>query len=415
MNTENVQNPRLLVVSANRWPAAGQIASALVLAGFKVAALCPTDSPVYRLKKLHARFPYRSWSSSASTKFAIAAWSPDVLVVTDDVAAQVLRSLYFKASKKSSDLTSVALMDLVELSFGDRRSFVFTQSKSAVLMLAESLGIACPQTTVLTDNFEFAGKENRTVFPIMVKADDAWGGLGVQVVNDQIALQAAIAELSLPSHWPRKLKRPLARRLPSALLRLLFGWPRKISIQQLVVGRPCTCAVVCWKGKVLAGITVDVLATRYEFGPATTVKIIDHPDVTVAAERIVAKLELSGFLGFDFMLDPANKAWFLEMNSRATPICHICADNQDLAGSFFTQFTGMRPKATYCAIHQDTFTLFPYGMPWVRQMLPTLPSEIDAPDDEPEYVKACRVREGAKMRGWFRYSTKSETVREEQG
>ena len=403
-----MSHPRLLLVSANSWPPAGQVASALVLAGFQVAALCPVDSPVYRLRKLHERFPYRSWSSSASTKFAIEAWSPDVLVATDDVAVQVLRSLYFKASKKSSDLSSAALMDLVELSFGDRRSFVITQSKSEVLLLADSLGIACPQTRVLTDNLEFAGKENRTIFPIMVKADYGWGGLGVQIVNDQIALQAAIAELSLPYHWPRKLKRLLGRRLPSALLRWL--WPRKISIQQFVVGHPCTCAVVCWKGKVLAGITVDVLATRYEFGPATTVKVINHPDVTAAAERIVAKLELSGFLGFDFMLDPANKAWFLEMNARATPICHICADNQDLAGSFFTQFTKMKPKATYCAIYQDTFTLFPYGMPWVRRMMPTPASEIDAPDDEPEYVKACRARKGAKMRDWFWYSTKSGTV-----
>jgi len=58
-----------------------------------------------------------------------------------------------------------------------------------------------------------------------------------------------------------------------------------MSLQQYVAGRPCTRAVVCWKGKVLAGITVEVLATLYEFGPATVVKVIHHPNVTAAAEK----------------------------------------------------------------------------------------------------------------------------------
>jgi hypothetical protein len=396
-----MQNARLLIVSTNKWPFAGQAAAALVLAGFQVAVICPIDSPVYRLRKVHARFAYRPWASSASIESAIAAWSPDILVCADDVAVRGLHSLYFKASTTLSEPNNKKLMNLIELSFGDCRSFAATQSKSQILLLAETLAIVCPQTIILTDNLELVRHENKITFPAIVKTDDAWGGLGVRLVKDRLELRAAITELSLPYPWPGPLKRFLGRHLQTAFFRWLSEWPRKMSIQQYVVGRPCNRAVVCWKGKVLAGVTVDVLATSYEFGPATTVKVIDHPDITAAAEKIVAKLELSGFLGFDFVLDAANNAWFLEMNPRVTPICHICAAGQDLAGSLFTQITGNTPKAIYRAIYQDTFTLFPFKRPRVEQTMPNGSGENDAPDDEPEYVEACRAQEKRKMQRWF--------------
>jgi D-alanine-D-alanine ligase-like ATP-grasp enzyme len=403
--TKHFHNPRLLVVSANGWSTAGQIASALMLAGFEVAVVCPIDSPVYQLRKFLARFPYRSWNSSASIEFAIAEWSPDILVLADDVATQALRSLYIEASRKHSDLNSRKLMELLEFSFGNLDSFVIAQSKSEILSLAASLGITCPKTTVFTDGFGLAAEETGTTFPVVVKTDDAWGGLGVRVVNDRSALHAAVAELLLPYNLPEKLKRVLGRKLRMRLLRWTFGQPRKMSLQQYVAGRPCTRAVVCWKGKVLAGITVEVLATLYEFGPATVVKVIHHPNVTAAAEKIVAKLGLSGFLGFDFILDAVNNSWFLEMNPRTTPICHICANNEDLAGSFFIQVTGMRPKATYHTVNRSAFTLFPFGTRRVMQMTPDLPSEKGAPNDEPEYVKLCRAQVDSKTRDWFWYSS----------
>jgi hypothetical protein len=402
MNAEDFQIARLLVISTGLWPSAGQVASALGLAGFHVAIVCPIDSPACRLRKLNAHFPYRSSASSASIQSAIAMWSPDVLVCADDLAVQELHSLYFKASNILDQPKRTRLMNLIELSLGDPHSFVATLSKSEILLQAKSLGIICPQTITLTDNLGFAREDSGMVFPIMVKTDDAWGGLGVRRVNDQLELRAAITELSLPYNWPGPLKRFIGRLLRRVFFRWLSKWPRKMSIQEYVVGRPCNCAVVCWKGKVLAGITVDVLKTSYEFGPSTIVRVIDHPSVTAAAEKIVAKLNLSGFLGFDFILDPANKVWFLEMNPRATPTSHICARDQDLAGSFFSQITGKRPKAVGRVIHQDLITLFPAeALPVNETMIPNASSGNDTPDDEPEFVEACRAREQKKMRRRF--------------
>ena len=73
------------------------------------------------------------------------------------------------------------------------------------------------------------------------------------------------------------------------------------------------------------------------------------------------------------MVDTANVAWLLEMNARATPICHISTENQDLAGSFFEQITGTKPKGVYCNILKETFTLFPNEIRRLRQTMPGYP------------------------------------------
>jgi glutathione synthase/RimK-type ligase-like ATP-grasp enzyme len=403
--SRQIAGPRLLLVSANSWATAGQTALALVLSGFAVAVVGPADSPIHLLRKLHAHFPYKSENSSASIKFAIAAWSPDILVLADDVAAQALRSLYLEASRKPHDPDSIKLIELLEYSFGDLHSFVDAQSKSEIFSLAASLGIACPKTVLLTDDLDLTViKDSGLSFPLIVKTDDAWGGLGVRIVNDRSALVAAIAELSLPYNLPDKLKRIFGRMLRMSLLHRTFGQPRKISLQQYVVGRPCTRAVVCWKGRVLAGVTVDVLATLHEFGPSAVVKVTHRTSVADAAEKLVAKLGLSGFLGFDFMLDVEDNSWFLEMNPRATPTCHISTVDHDLPGSLFAQITGTTRNDAGCTVDQQAFALFPYGARRTKQMTPDLPLERGAPLGEPEYIKRCRVQEDSKIQDWIWYS-----------
>ena len=42
---------------------------------------------------------------------------------------------------------------------------------------------------------------------------------------------------------------------------------------------------------------------EHEFGPASVVKIIDHSEMAMIAEQIVKRLNLSGFVGLDFVFD----------------------------------------------------------------------------------------------------------------
>jgi predicted ATP-grasp superfamily ATP-dependent carboligase len=270
-------------------------------------------------------------------------------------------------------------VNLIKVSFGSVQNLVDAQSKSCVLSLAEALGVRCPQTRVLVNKSALEQIEHDLCFPLIVKADEGWGGLGVRLVNNALELRIAIAELSLPYRWPRRAKRLIARRIWRIFFDWWAKWPNKISVQQYIVGNPCNLAVVCWKGRVLAGITVDVLASSNEFGPATAVRIINHPGVEGAAARIISKLGLSGFLGFDFIHDQEGHAWFLEMNARATPTCYIATRGQDLAGALFDQLTGTRPKAVRQKIGQDVIVLSAKKAVGGEKLFVTS-KEVDAPN-----------------------------------
>jgi len=70
---------------------------------------------------------------------------------------------------------------------------------------------------------------------------------------------------------------------------------------------------------------VVVAQTTEGSGPASVVRVVDHPGTAASAEAFVARLGLSGFHGFDFVLVPGGQALMLEMNPRVTPICHLAA------------------------------------------------------------------------------------------
>ena len=139
-------------------------------------------------------------------------------------------------------------------------------------------------------------------YPIVVKADQSCGGRCVRIVNSEADLPATVWELQTPFTW--RLRRFIGAIFGSRVLRpVMLPLARTISLQQFIEGRPCNRAVICWKGKVLAGISVEAVEVAHENGPASVIRTIDHPEMAMAAERMVKCLELSGFVGFDFILD----------------------------------------------------------------------------------------------------------------
>src|SRR6202008_4274849 len=87
---------------------------------------------------------------------------------------------------------------------------------------------------------------------------------------------------------------------------------------------------------------------------------VDHPEMATVCERMVKRLHLSGFVGFDFMIDSANRAWLLEMNPRVTQTCHFSlADGTDLAGTLYAQMKNQLPRPRPASINRDQIALFP--------------------------------------------------------
>ncbi len=409
MPTADQKHLRILVVATNTWPYPGRIAIALGTVGFQVAMICPVRSPAYLISRVGPQFAYRSWTPLMSIERAIKAWSPTLLVCTDDVAVRALHRIHRSASKKGEP-ESQYLVELIERSIGNAKTFQTTEAKSRLISLAQSLNVACPETTVVDNNHTLQRELAKIRFPALIKADGTWGGLGVRRVNTRDELLAAIPELLFPVTWPASIRRLIGKLLPISLLGRMRKWPRTMSIQKLIVGRPCNRAIMCWQGKVLAGVSVKALETLSEFGPATVIKIIDQPDMARAAERIAAKLNLSGFLGFDFILDRTNKAWLIEMNPRATPICHLGILNGNLSAAMFRQIAGADPSVEIPLVKERTIALFPGELRRSARSAYLSSSYHDLPSDQPEFVKACLRQKMKKSLGFRFRMRRTETL-----
>jgi glutathione synthase/RimK-type ligase-like ATP-grasp enzyme len=375
-----------MVVATHVWPLAARISLALAQVGFQTATISPTKSLVRKTKVFGAHYTYSAWERLESIVRAIRAWQPDLLVCSDDQAVRHLHCLHARASKQL-DGDSRSLVQLIEASLGNPGSFLPAEQKSKFIAIATDAGVRCPRTWIIAD-------KPRLPYPILVKADGTFGGKGVRIVKNEDQARVAIAELTLPAAWPGPLKQIIARSMSNSGLNWGPKRQRTVCLQEQIVGRPANRAVACHNGKVLAGMSVEALETEHELGPASIVRLIEHSEMTAAAAAMVERLQLSGFIGFDFILDSTNRAWLLEMNPRVTPICHLrLADGTNLPATIFSHMTGEAVISKPPIVNAETVVLFPGGLTQSHRSCSLssvyMSSFHDVPWDEPELVRAC--------------------------
>jgi hypothetical protein len=396
---------RILVVVTHVWPLAARISVALVQVGFQVATVSPRGGLVRETRAATIHYTYSPKEGRRSIAAAIREWQPDLLVCTDDQAVKHLHDLHVIASKLH-DADSQSLVQLIEASLGHPASFPAAARKSIFISIASTAGVRCPRSWVIPDNHNEPSLPLGP-YPMLVKADGTFGGKGVRVVRNEDQARNSIIELTLPEVWPDRIKQRMAKWI--SLLGIRRRRLRTVCLQERVIGRPANRAVVCQHGSVLAGISVEVLETQSEFGPASIVRPIEHPEMAAVANRMVERLQLSGFIGFDFVLDSNNDAWLIEMNPRVTPIAHLClADGTSLPSTMFSKMTGQSVGPRPPLVNAETIVLFPGGF-WRSHRDPCLSvvylsSYHDVPWDEPGLIQACINYK--PINGFRRYASK---------
>ena len=380
------------------WPFAARIPIEFSKAGCRVAMVSPKDSALKQVKSIHEHFSFRPLAPSASVKLAIDTWSPDFLVCFDDPAVWSLHRIY-KNCQFDSDPNQRRVAKLIEFSLGHPSHFATLRSNSAVIKLAQSMHIRCPKTTVLNNQKELKKNLYSISYPIILKADGSEGGRGVRLIKSEDAVFKAVREFLLPMSWPSGVKRLTSRLVTPFHYKWASRWRNNISLQQYIVGHPANRAVACWNGKVLAGISVEAVATVNEFGPATVVRIIDNAEMTAVTEQMIKRLHLSGFIGFDFMIDRENAAWFLEINPRVTPVAHL---DSNLSAEIVAKLgTGLVQCAAnsvdFVDIKTDTIiALFPHGRARSQSCKCLQGCYYDLPRDEPDFVRTCLEKISAR-------------------
>jgi hypothetical protein len=335
-----VKTPKLMVLSTQCWPIPARISSALRAAGFLVAAVSPSGSFLRSTSAVNRNYLYQKRRGSQLIVEAILDCAPDFLVCADDNAVEELHTIYAKATADSRDSRLAGIASLIETSLCAASSFDAVRRKSALIEIAESLGVRCPRT--INVQIEDADLLTNLHYPVLIKADGSWGGKFVRLVKTVREARRTISEFGLPAAWPSLARNQCARIVPSTLSRRWFGQLRQICVQEFVPGPPANRAVVCWRGEVLAGVSVRVVETVYTFGPAAVVEVFDDPDMSAAANILVKKLNLSGFIGFDFVLDAYGRPCLIEMNPRVTPSAYLRLDKEEanLSDALFYRMTG---------------------------------------------------------------------------
>jgi glutathione synthase/RimK-type ligase-like ATP-grasp enzyme len=394
----NTAKVKVLVIATQKTAMAGRISIALADVGFRVAALTPHGHPVRRTRKIQDNFACHARPQLKSIIRAIERWSPDLLVCTDDLAVSKLQALHRRMAA-SDDKARRRIAELIDFSLGPATNFHATHNKSDFFARVQIEGLRSPKTVVMPAARSFGSGPAELTYPIVVKADRSYGGLCVRIVNSASDLRVTVWELQTPATWRGTFRRLFGTIFGSgALARLMLPLRRTVSLQQLIPGRPSNRAVVCWRGKILAGISVEVVEVTHKNGPASVVRVIDHPEMAIGAEHMVKCLDLSGFVGFDFVLDSSDQAWLIEMNPRVTPICHLClADGTNLAGSLYRQLTRLQPLPKLPPINSGLIALFPNEILRCPSSGYLQSCHHDVPWNEPELV--CRVLSQALRTG----------------
>jgi hypothetical protein len=311
------------------------------------------------------------------------------LIPTDEDSVAHLHRLYI--TTEPTNVTAEKLRSLIERSLGDPEQFPIIHARAKIASLARALGVNSPISYVACNVADLERKLEIVGFPAVLKTDASMGGRGVAIVQNLAEAKRAFRKFSVSPSVLRTLKRLVINLDANLVMPCLLQRRARISIQAFVCGKLANAAVACWKGEVLAHVTVEVLATQYANGPATVVNVITHSEISEAVALVTRQLNLSGLCGFDFILDPIDgRAHMIELNPRATQTCHlVSSEGKRLLASLAAQLQQPAAAGRLGIPIWGPIVLFPYAMAEEQNVYPKDVFK-DVPWQSPQLVSLAR-------------------------
>ena len=381
--------PTVLLSTTELWYPTARMAMALADAGCTVDVLCPPGHPVAKTGAVRRMHPYNGLMPLRSITRAIAASDAALVIPGDDLAATQLHQLYNAELHARGSASSVC--EVIERSFGSPAGFELVHARSAFMRMAREEGVRVPETAVIGNVSELQAWTERIGLPCVLKANGTSGGGGVRIANSLAEARQFFQELASPPSITRAVKRAMVDRDLTLLHPSFFRRSHVVNAQAFIKGHEATSAIACWKGAVMAGLHFEVLEKMHSTGHATVVRLIEHPEMTFAAEKIARRLSLSGFHGLDFVLEASSgNAYLIEINPRTTQVGHLALGaGRNLPAALHTAITGKSNETSARITERDTIALFPQE--WKRDpRSPYLSSGYhDVPWQESQLVSSC--------------------------
>lgn len=381
--------PTVLLSTTERWYPTARMAMALADAGCAVDVLCPPGHPVTTTSALRRMHHYDGLMPLRSIARAIAGSGATLVVPGDDLAAVQLHQLYHSEVRRRRSMGPIC--DVIERSLGSPAGFDLVHARNDFMRVAREEGVRVPETAVIKNVSELQRWSRRIGFPFVLKANGTSGGDGVQVATSLAEAEKAFRRLGLPPSIARAVKRAMVDRDLTLLRPSFFRRGHVVNAQAFIKGHEATSAIACWRGVVLASLHFEVLEKMHSTGHATVVRLIEHREMTLAAERIARRLNLSGFHGLDFVLEASSgNAYLIEINPRTTQVGHLAlGPGRNLPAALYAAIRGKNNEVSAKVTERDTIALFPQE--WKRDpRSPYLSSGYhDVPWQEPLLVSSC--------------------------
>jgi hypothetical protein len=380
--------PKVLLLENSRWSVVAMLAVRLAKAGMNVFAVCPVHHPLLKTRAVQKIFPYSALHPLESLNDAVEAVNPDIIIPSDDRAVGHLHELYFRARQMGP--SHAALAALIEKSIGSPDGYSIVSARYDLLRIAREEGLRIPETAPIKSESDLKSLQGRQGFPWVLKADGTGNGCGVRIARTPGEAVQFLAELTRYYRLGRAIKRMLVNRDPFWLRPWWQGVKPSVIVQSYIEGHPANCGVFCWKGKVLAGIGVEVASETGPMAHASVTRVVDNPDMMLCAERIARRLNMSGFFGLDFMIEKGTGlAYLIEMNPRPTRLSSLrLGKGRDLIGALVAQLTGQPVCEAPSVTQKDLIAYFPEAWDSKSELLES--SYHDIPQGEDDLLQELR-------------------------
>jgi len=373
-----------LLISSCWWAFTARIALRFAALGWRVEAICPAGHPLRATRAVARVYNYSALRPLAALRTGIAAARPELIVPCDDRAVAQLHDLHAR-----QDDADIAAVQVIARSLGRPENYPIAVRRSRLIQIAHEQGLRAADMRAVSTAEELEAAINAFGLPIVLKVDGTWGGLAVQVAQTADEARTMHAGLARRLCAVRTMKRLLVDRDPYSLLPWLTRARPQVNAQRFVCGHPANSVAACHNGEVLASIHVEVLEAQRELGPARIVRVIDHPDMQLATRRLVQRLGLSGFCGFDFMIEASTgHADLVEMNPRSTPLCHLAlGPGRDPIAALTAQLEDRPPPVAAAVTDNPVIAYFPQALQFARDSAWLSTSYHDVPWDDPGLIR----------------------------
>jgi hypothetical protein len=357
-------------------------------AGCLVVFHCSATSLACTLPRVRTIHPRRGLSAEQAILRSLLREDPDFLIPCDDGAVSALHRLH---------QTHACWRQLIQHSLGSPEFFPAVSSRAGLMRALTGVpDIFLPDWAALRSAADLDRWIDRAdSAPSVLKLEGSAGGDGVRIVHTPDEARSAYAQLTR--------QHGIGGRVSRRLYDLVFNLqrpapaPAAVLAQRYIKGAPATAAAFCREGEVVACTVFEVLSSSREVTPAATLRRVHHPAALASVRAAARHLGLSGFHGFDFLLQgDSSIPWLLELNPRVTPSAHLpLGQGQDLVAACASQ---LRPGATVRRppILQPEISLFPRQIVLDPRSPHLMATYHDIDWTAPEFIRGCLNRIQAK-------------------